>query len=126
MRKIIFLITLLVTSCTSNQDKTPSIKEQIQEQMLIFASRDIQISQQMISAPYDIKEAIGPIIDKARYYGTSADELYHNKDRQYSNRPPYNRLNNKQLLDSLKSLEKAQQLIIKQATEIEIQYIKEH
>jgi len=126
MRRIIFLAAILVISCTGNQDKAPSVKEQIQKQMLIFASTNIQISQQMISAPDDIKESIAPLIDKARSYGRMADELHKNKELQYSNKPPYNKLSNIQLLDSLKSLEKVQQLFIKQAVEIEIQYIKEH
>ena len=83
--------------------------------MLIFASTNLQMSRQMISAPDDIKESIAPLIDKAISYGNLANELNQNS-----------KLNKTQLLDSLRSLEIAQQLIIKQATEIEIQYIKEH
>lgn len=123
MNKLIFLIAVIsLISCNQSTKNTPSTKDQINELVTLFYSRGLNLTIQENSAPNEIKMEITTLTRKAKDLGNNAIELNKNKSLQYKNRYPFKKLNNKELLDSLESIQLEQDRYIKKAVELEIAY----
>lgn len=118
------MIVLCLTSCIQTPKNTPSTKKQIVELIHQFYGTELKLADYVYHTPEEIQEEIRPLIEKAQKLSDIAIDLYNNRSNQYMNKYPFKRLNKKELLDSLKSIDLEKESYIKKAVEIEIAYNK--